>query len=80
MVFLLPMALFDLGALAVDLRDAELLAVETDLSGGEEVEDGFGRGAVAILQFGANVGEGGVRLRLRRCALYMRRRWFSSGM
>ncbi len=51
---------FDLGALAVELGDAELFAVEADFAGGEEVQDGLGWGAVAVLQFGADVGEVGM--------------------
>lgn len=42
-------ALFDLGAFAVNLGDAQLLAVETDFSGSQEIQDGFGWGAVTVL-------------------------------
>ena len=55
-------------------------AVEADFSGGEEIQDGLGRGAVAVLQFGANIGEIGCESSAPAMRLYMRRRWFSSGM
>ena len=58
--FLRADALLDLGALAVDLGDADLFAAEAELTGGEKVEDGFGWGAVAVLQLGTDVGEGGL--------------------
>ena len=58
---------FNLGALAVELGDAELFAMEADFGCGEEVEDGLRRRAVAVLQFSADIGEVAVGLRLRRC-------------
>ena len=37
-----------------------MFALEAELACGEEVEDRFGRGAVAVLQFGADVSKSGV--------------------
>ena len=71
---------FDLGALAVELSDAELFAEEADFAGGEQVEDGLGWSAVTVLQFGADVGERRPASSAPAMRLYMRRRWFSSGM
>ena len=71
---------FDLGALAVELGDAELFAMEANLAGREQVQDGLRRRTVAVLQLGANIGERRHRSSAPAMRLYMRSRWFSSGM
>ncbi len=50
----------DLSALAVELRDAKLLAEQAKFAGGEQVEDGFGRIAVAVFELGADIGQRGL--------------------
>ena len=60
--FLLPLGLGSStwGAFAVELGDAELLAFEAELAGGEEVLDGVGRFAVAVVELAADVVDGGL--------------------